>query len=362
MTNAPDARSEARRLVGHTLGSWKLVRVIGEGPLTVSFEAYRGSRDATERGVVRLLVSDEGEEGKNVFVRSAYAASRFRHGRVLPILEDGRDAKDRPFVVRPLVLDGVSLKEHLSAHKALERNELLRLGEQLLDALEFAHAHGIVHGRVNPNNILLTQKGSVRLCDFGAPPGYAAERPALASQGSPYIAPELQKSGALAASEQGDVYSVGACLFFAAVGAEPAEEPGERLAGLEPTLARVIAHALCPDPPHRYESAYAMLGDIRRVMAGRLPKLTDASAPVPSQSGDARLVPPSSREHVLRNFGSTPPPPPRSTAKPVPKRRSEWQGNVVLLLAIAVLVGIATFVIVRERREEGGQKAHSGER
>jgi hypothetical protein len=100
-----------------------------------------------------------------------------------------------------------------------------------------------------------------------------------------------------------------------------------------------------PDAADRYESAYALLGDVRRLRAGQKPRLETAAAPVPSQSfgaGRPPTVEPPSSSQTPHLSGSPAVPPPA-----VPHERL---GNLVLLLAIAVLVGAATFVVVRERQ------------
>ena len=99
-----------------------------------------------------------------------------------------------------------------------------------------------------------------------------------------------------------------------------------------------------------------MLGDVRRALAGRKPKLGEALRPVPSGSYRDLSLPSSRR--VLLAEGSQPRsslspglPQPGSAAREL-KKREEWRGNLVLILAIALLVGVATFVVVRERVEE----------
>jgi hypothetical protein len=128
-------------------------------------------------------------------------------------------------------------------------------------------------------------------------------------------------------------------------------------------FAALVEHALAADPTVRYESAYAMLGDVRRVMAGRKPKLEDAQRPNPS--GSYNGPPPHSSRRVLTGSRSE-----SSVLQPlastssvrhdsVRPRPSEWKGNLALILAIATLVGVATFVMVRERvEEERMQRAH----
>jgi hypothetical protein len=127
-------------------------------------------------------------------------------------------------------------------------------------------------------------------------------------------------------------------------------------------FAALIEHALAADPAVRYESAYAMLGDVRRVMAGRKPKLEDAQRPNPS--GSYTGPPPhSSRRHLSgsRTESSVLQPAMGTSTgrESVRPRPSEWKGNLALILAIATLVGVATFVMVRERvEEERMQRAH----
>jgi len=115
-------------------------------------------------------------------------------------------------------------------------------------------------------------------------------------------------------------------------------------------LAAIIDHALQVDAAHRYESAYAMLGDVRRAMAGRSPKLNDAHRPVPS--GSYRDMSSSDTASSRRMLRAELPKAIATTGAVRAKQAQEWKGNVMLILAIALLVGIATFVVVREKIED----------
>jgi serine/threonine protein kinase len=207
--------------------------------------------------------------------------------------------------------------------------------EQILDALEMAHAHGILHAGLSPSNVILTPRGSVRVVDFG----HRGEDVLAAARVGPFSAPERRAAPSASPTEESDIWSVGACLRFAL---------GSRPVGAGVTA--VIDRAMADDPRDRYQSAYAMLGDVRRLLAGRQPKLRGALAPVPSQSfarpplADEVAAPPSSSG--LRGL--------RGTARPsYPPSAAEWRGNALLVLAIAVLVGLATFVVFRERMADG---------
>jgi len=184
---------------------------------------------------------------------------------------------------------------------------------------------------------------------------------------TPWTPPERCSASPEGPTEVGDVWALGALLYTTVSGQVPrgnvtafqdlARTPARPLREIAPavseTFAALVHHALEPDPSYRYESAYAMLGDVRRVMAGRKPKLGEALRPNPSGPYSApvsrssrQMVPAStSRIELGRPLFST-------VTKSEHPRPSEWRGNVVLILAIATLVGVATFVMVRERAED----------
>jgi serine/threonine-protein kinase len=353
-----------------TLKGWRLVKLLGVGPVTAAYEAVRGAKDAKEHATLRLMIGNvaKHEGARSVFLRGAYAANRFNHSRVLPIVEDGVDEDSVPFVVRPWA-DAVPLDEFVK-DAPMEEKRVLRLAEQVLDALEMAHAHGILHGAIHPGNVLVNSRGSIRLCDFSTPPGLGSTRTTAGDEAltglraSPFVAPERVGVGPQPPSETSDVYSVAACLYYALTRTAPRVDAHSRVAvkplrevnpACSESVALILEHALEIDPVKRYESAYAMLGDVRRAMAGRRPKLGDATSPVPSQSMQElpQVGPPSSRRFPSSSAMRDALPKSQrsgSLATLRERRRRETRGNVLLILAIALLVGIATFVLIREKR------------
>ena len=353
---APIAQREAagHALVGTEISGWKLERFLGVGKFTLAFEAERAvAGGPREKGCLRLVEIGEPPPDwvRSHFVRAAYVVNRFRHPRVVSVVADGV-SEGRPFVVRAWH-DAKTLQASVEDHP-LPVKEALRIAEQVLDALEIAHVHGIVHGAISASNILVVKTGSMRLVDFALPPGAvgdsAISRALSETRVDPALAPERESGSP--ATEAADIYSVGACLYFAISGRWPAHRDGRLTRSLRETrpdiaedVSRVVDLALEADPNHRYESAYAMLGDIRRVMAGRKPKLKDAVKPVPS--GSYRALAPSSSRRIA--FTSDAPTAPTSTPPPRPEP-TQVRGNLFLLFAIATLVGVATFVVVRERK------------
>lgn len=379
---SPDERDRlAKKRLNTTLKGWRLTKLLGTGPVTAAYQAYRGSKDAKEMAVIKVMVGDLAthERARGLFLRGAYAANRFNHSRVLPVMEDGADESGVAFIVRPWA-NALPLSEIIAGERFDEKT-VLRIAEQVLDALELAHAHGIVHGAISPSNILVTERRSIRLCDFATPPGSTArstEQDLLVQRRrGPYMAPERCGPDATVASDSSDVYSLAACMYFAVtqkaprgdttdaseLATTPARPLREVAPGVSELFASIVDHALVLDPQHRYESAYAMLGDVRRAMAGRKPKLSDAAAPVPSQSIAElpQLTPPSSRRIPSSTAGRESLPKSGTGARNE-KRRKEWRGNLMLIMAIALLVGIATFVLVREKLHDAQREGRDGDK
>ncbi|HWL88947.1 MAG TPA: serine/threonine-protein kinase, partial [Polyangiaceae bacterium] len=326
-------------LVGTKIRGWRLVRLLGVGPVSAAYEVYAGEGPGGQHAVLKLCTMAD-KDAQSFFLRAVYAANRFRHPRVIPIIADGADEQGAPFVIRPW-LEVRSLADAV-AERELRENQVLRIAEQLLDAIEMAHAHGITHGALTPHNLLLTPNGSIRLCDFAMTPG--ADRFAALRAG-PFTAPERRITSQACharGTEQGDVWSVGACLYFAlskkpppTVDAGPLDLSRE-LPQTAKAVRAILEHALHADPIQRYESAYAMLGDVRRAMSGRAPKLSLAAKPIPSGGYRAMpgLTPPLGQpvDDALLRIGH-----PSMTDE---ARREQWRGNAALILAIVTLLGV----------------------
>ncbi len=101
-----DRRLEiARARVNTQVKAWRLTALLGAGPVTAAYEANRGSKDAHERAVLKVMIGDVARHGRarSLFLRGVYAANRFNHPRVLPVVEDGTDREGVPYIVRPWV-------------------------------------------------------------------------------------------------------------------------------------------------------------------------------------------------------------------------------------------------------------------
>src|SRR5258708_6695431 len=90
----------AKKKAGTKIKRWRLARLLGVGPLTAAYEAYLGDGEDGDHGTLKLLLGAvaKNERARGLFVRSAYAANRFRHSRVLEIRLDGTDPSGAPFI------------------------------------------------------------------------------------------------------------------------------------------------------------------------------------------------------------------------------------------------------------------------
>jgi serine/threonine protein kinase len=327
-TTAPPAERTAFSRSG-TLCGWTIERALGVGPVCASFLGARGGQRAVLRVLGPAFAADA--DARAEWVRASWAANRFHHTRVVKVLDQGADARGAPVIIRSFA-QGQPLVEAIRDGR-LDVTSMLRLVEQLLDALEMAHAHGVLHGAITPANVVVTPRGTARVLDFATTPGLfgrrsqASEALAAARVG-PLLAPERRTSPPGPATELSDVWGVGLCL-------QNALAP---LAGVSDEVVALAALASAADPSRRYESAYAMLGDVRRVLTGKRPRLERSLGSIPSQHA---LPPSSSGTHGV---GAAEPAAPVSAPG-----TGERRGNVLLVLAIAALVGVAAFVIVRER-------------
>jgi serine/threonine-protein kinase len=362
-SQGPESSGPTDDRVGAVICGWTLERALGGGRVCESWLATKaGAPDAVVRVLRDPFASDPIARAE--WLGASWASNRFTHTRVPRLLHDGADGRGAPIVVRRWA-NGEPL-DRIVQSGAMDPRLALQLAEQLLDALEMAHAHGIIHGALTPSNVVVTARGTVRVLDFATPPGLAATHTLLRARSSPFMAPQ-QRAASMAIdeapaapTEQSDVWAVGACLHFAITGAPPdLEAPSLRRAmpDGDRDIAAVVDRALAVDPFERYESAYAMLGDIRHVMAGRNPQLKAAGVRLPSQStGGMRAW----RESTsgLVGLDGAPVPEAKGTLPPmleipVDPKPSEWRGNLLLCAAIALMVGIATFVLVREKLADG---------
>ena len=338
-----DLELEAAQRVGTTLcNKWKLERLIGTGGMAAVYEAAHkiGRRDA-----IKILHADVARDPdlRARFEQEAHAVNRFKHPGAVEIRDIDVTEDGAPFLVMEL-LEGEPLAELARRPGGVELDVLLRLTDELLDVLAAAHAQGIIHRDIKPDNLFVLKDGRLKVLDFGI----ARVRAAVPAQPSastrrtragmtlgtaPYMPPEQIKGHEIDA--RADLFAVGATLFRllarrrvheAATEAETlvkmASEPAPPLASVAPEVPRdvglVVDRALMFDRSQRYPDATTMQRDVRALRAGQPPPYAHArlleGTPAPSALRPPTLLAAVSSPGALE--GPAPPRAPLTAASP----------------------------------------------
>ncbi len=319
---------------GSAFGPYRVVAPLGRGGMAAVYRAHDPAldRDVALKVLPAEFLHDPAFAAR--FKQEAQVAARLEHPHIVPVHAFGIEG-GRPWMAMRLLAGG-SLAERVRRGPLAPREaaEALR---SVADALDYAHARGIVHRDVKPANVLLDEAGRAYLADFGIARMLEGSPVVTATgliQGSPtYMAPE-QAMGTKV-DRLADVYSIGVMAFECLTGRapytgttpvailmkhvqEPVPEPAP--AELAPALAAVVRRCLAKAPADRWPSAGAFAAALEQAAAGLTPAAGPGALPT-------LTVPPTPIPGLTR-----------VSTRPSERRRG-WPWAVAGALALAALVG-----------------------
>ncbi|HEY4117935.1 MAG TPA: protein kinase [Byssovorax sp.] len=285
-----DEREELERRVGTMLrGKWKLERLLGVGGMAA---VYVGRHEIGRREAIKILhpAFAKDRDLRKRFEREAQAANKFRHPGAVEIHDIDVAEDGSPFLVMEL-LEGESLATR-AEKGAVPMPDLLRFADELLDVLAAAHAEGIVHRDIKPDNLFVMSDGRLKVLDFGIARMRQGSASSLYTKAGAmlgtlsYMPPEQILGEEVDA--RADLFAVGATMFRLVARRRIHEANSEtdmvvkmatlaapKLVTVAPHAGRevglVVDRALAFSRMDRYPEASTMQADVRAVRAGQEP-------------------------------------------------------------------------------------------
>jgi serine/threonine protein kinase/tetratricopeptide (TPR) repeat protein len=300
-------------MIGQTISHYRILEQIGAGGMGVVYRAHdeRLERDVALKVLSPALVDDEGFLAR--FRREARLLSKLNHPNIATVHEFDT-VNGTSFLVMEFI-KGETLDRKIKTGPMRE-SEILRLGIQLLQGLQAAHAEEIIHRDLKPGNLRETPGGLLKILDFGLARIVQSETETTQSTAAtsgvvgtlPYMAPEQLQGDPVDART--DIYSTGVVLYELATGQRPFTEtlgprlidsilhktataPREVNPQIPASLEAIICKALEKEPYRRYGSAREMCGELERLAGG------NASAEPEPDRLEHSQAPPMEIAHVL---------------------------------------------------------------
>jgi eukaryotic-like serine/threonine-protein kinase len=359
-------------------GRYRILRRLGSGGMATVYLAE--DEELGRRVAIKILSERYANDEAFIerFRREAKSAAGLSHPNVVSIYDRGE--AEGTYYIAMEVIEGRSLKEIILTRGALPVDVAIAFAKQLLEALRYAHRHGIIHRDIKPHNVLVSSEERVKgheprlkVTDFGiARHGASQMTEAGSIMGTAqYLSPEQARGAPVTAAS--DLYSAGVVLYEMLTGKVPftgdsaieiamkhvnelPKPPSQLRPEVTPELDKIVLRALAKEPEDRYQTAEGFIEDLERVEAGLPLTHETATAATAILAGAAAGT--AATSVLPDGAGEAPAPPKRPPPRPPdydyeerPKRRVLPWLLVALLLAGAAFAGWYVYGQVQEQLE-----------
>ncbi len=289
-------------LLGKQLANFRIDSLLGKGGMA---RVYYGVDVTLQRPVAVKILSEalrDEEDYNRRFVDEARMVATWRHPNIIQVYYAGAEDGLAYFAME--YVDGSSLDQRLAELAAqgakMPHDEVLEIGWAVANALDYAHARGVIHRDIKPGNVLLARDGRVVLTDFGLALDTAQGSLGKVFGSPHYISPEQARRSADAVP-QSDLYSMGVMLFEMLAGQLPFDDPsGTSVAVMHiseepprPTIynpalnvatEQVLLKALRKHPTDRYQTGADLMASLESALQGKpIPQALPAPLPIAAQ-------------------------------------------------------------------------------
>ena len=300
-----DGDASGDPLVGRQIGPYRILSKLGEGGMGAVYKAQH----VDLRRFSALKILPEGKMAKSPkavqrFMREARSAAVLSHPNIVTVCTVG-EAGGHRFIDMEFV-EGESVQDRLRQEGRFSVGEATRIIRDAATALAEAHAANIVHRDIKPGNILLSQKGTVKVADFGL--AKDVEQDSLVTQegkgglGTPcFMSPE--QCDGLELDGRADIYSLGVTYFYLLTGdlpfkassvltvmlkhkTEPPPDPRTYVPALPEAACAIIERCLAKDPNERYQTCEELLADLEGMPVDDAQPMASQRPPVAGPSAD----------------------------------------------------------------------------
>ena len=264
----PPALEELNALIP----DYEFIQFIDQGGMGAVYKAIQKSLNRVVAVKLLPLVHRNKQRFAERFAREGRALALLNHPHIVSVYDSGESKDGHMYYAMEYVV-GTDL-QNLLRRENLSPKQILNIVTQVCEALQFAHDQGVVHRDVKPANILIDERGNVKVADFGLAKvigrsGTSSFTATGATMGTPdYIAPEAA-SHETVTDHRADIYSLGVMIYEMLTGQVPKGvwEPPSKRAGVDARLDDVVNKAMQSDPEKRYQHVSDMTQIIQKLLA-----------------------------------------------------------------------------------------------